>query len=280
MIRDDSFSPQPHVPTPGEDPGGAAVPENRPTPRWAEQTLYDSFESHPVTSEPVLDEEMLAPDGMTPLASEVPIDTGGGLHLGSVLRETLETIVLALLIFITVRAIVQNFKVEGSSMEPNLHTGQYLLVNKASYLTLNLTSLENYMPQLVRPAGEATVSPFGEPERGDVIVFRYPRDPRRDFIKRIIGVPGDTVVIREGRVVVNGQALAEPYLGEPTGYSREPTTVPPGFYYVLGDNRNNSSDSHVWGPVPRENIIGKAWLSYWPLSDWGLAPNFSVAAGN
>ncbi|MBI4497209.1 MAG: signal peptidase I [Chloroflexi bacterium] len=200
------------------------------------------------------------------------------MRLGSVLRETLETVLLALLIFVTVRSVVQNFKVEGSSMEPSLSSGQYLLVNKAAYVGIDLTFLQDALPLFDNTQVPTVVYPFGAPERGDVIVFRYPRNPDRDFIKRVIALPGDTVEIRGGRVLVNGAHLEEPYIIENTGYSKEPTVVPPDHYYVLGDNRNNSSDSHVWGPVPRENIIGKAWLSYWPLSDWGLAPNYPVAA--
>lgn len=197
----------------------------------------------------------------------------------AVFRETLETVLLALLIFVSVRAVIQNFKVEGSSMEPNLHSGQYLLVNKAAYFAVDLSGLglTALFPSDGK-GGEVVVHPFGAPNRGDVIVFRYPKDPRRDFIKRVIAVPGDTVEIRMGKVLVNGQMLNEPYIVENPAYSKEPQVVPADNYYVLGDNRNNSSDSHVWGPVPREFIIGKAWLSYWPLSEWGLAPNYTVAA--
>jgi signal peptidase I len=199
----------------------------------------------------------------------------------AVFRETLETVLLALLIFISVRAVVQNFKVEGSSMEPNLHSGQYLLVNKAAYFSIDPAALglSSFLPEAWRQSA-VTIYPFGAPSRGDVIVFRYPKDPRRDFIKRVIAVPGDTVEVRQGKVYVNGQVLHEPYIIENPAYSKELQVVPPGHFYVLGDNRNNSSDSHVWGPVPQEYIIGKAWLSYWPLSEWGLAPNYTVAAEN
>jgi signal peptidase I len=118
---------------------------------------------------------------------------------------------------------------------------------------------------------------FGTPERGDVIVFRSPNNPDRDFIKRVIGVPGDTVEIRSGAVYVNDEPLAEPYITGHTGCPCGPFVVAPGTYFVLGDHRNNSSDSRVIGAIPEESIIGKALFSYWPLSEVGLAPNHSVS---
>jgi len=195
----------------------------------------------------------------------------------SALREIVETILLALILFLAVRAVVQNFKVDGSSMEPSLHSGQYLLVNKAIYFSLETSKLKKWLPFLQDTFDRDTYV-LHPPERGDVVVFRFPRDPSRDFIKRIIAVPGDTVEIRSGRVYVNGVRLEEPYIIEGPTYSIDRVVIPEGNYFVLGDNRNNSSDSHVWGVVPRENIIGKAWISYWPMSDWGMVPNYSLAA--
>ena len=198
--------------------------------------------------------------------------------LRTALREILETVLLTLLIFLLVRTVVQNFKVEGQSMEPSLHSGQYLLVNKLAYLQIDPEAIERRVPILDLPFSQP-IDVFGEPKRGDVVVFRFPRDPSRDFIKRVIGVPGDTVEIRPQQVLVNGQIIDEPYLSDERyqpRYPAAPTVVPPGQYYVLGDNRNNSSDSHVWGLVPRDNIIGRAWLSYWPRSEWGWAPNYEL----
>ena len=192
--------------------------------------------------------------------------------------ELIQTLVLALILFFAVRGVAQNFRVEGSSMEPNLHNGQYLLVNKAVYFKLDLATLSKYIP-FVEAGDDPERFVFHGPSRGDVVVFRFPGDTRRDFIKRVIGVPGDTVEIRAGAVYVNGSVLRETYVlgGTPTDYERR--TVPPENYFVLGDNRMNSSDSRTWGFVPEGNIIGKASLSYWPLDNFGGVGNRSIDLG-
>ncbi len=174
------------------------------------------------------------------------------------MREIVETVVLALLIFSLIRVVIQNFRIEGYSMEPNLHQGQYLIVNKAVYRWLR------------------------DPQRGDIVVFEYPRAPDRDFIKRVIGLPGETIEVRDGSVYINGVPLDEPYLSKPTHGNVAQRTLGPGEYFVLGDNRDNSSDSRSWGPLPNENIIGKAWLSYWPPRLWGPIPDagYSFASSN
>ncbi|MFQ5880346.1 MAG: signal peptidase I [Dehalococcoidia bacterium] len=195
------------------------------------------------------------------------------------LREILETLILALLIFLAVRSVVQNFRVEGVSMDPSLENGQYIIVNKLAYARIDL-KIFNFLPFF--DAGSNSVKHiFGGPGRGDVVVFRSPQDRSTDFIKRIIGQPGDTVEIRDGTVFINGALLEEPYASGRTnchgGRQRcGPLTLGEGRYYVLGDNRTSSSDSRLWGPVPEGDIIGKAWFSYWPLSQLGLAPNHSV----
>ncbi len=195
----------------------------------------------------------------------------------SAIREVLETVVLTVLIFLLVRAVVQNFKVEGQSMEPTLYNGQYLLINKALYWQLDLQPLSDLLPQLVQSEGEK-VNLFRPPARGDVVVFRAPQSPDRDFIKRVIGLPGERVEIRDGRVLINGRTLNEPYISEPPRYEMPPLVVPDGSYFVLGDHRNNSSDSHVWGVVPRENIVGAAWISYWPPAKWGFVSAATLRA--
>jgi len=196
----------------------------------------------------------------------------------STLRDVLETLLLTLLIFLLVRAVVQNFRVEGRSMEPTLHSGQYLLINKAVYWSVDPHILGNVLAGETENAGEnGKFFVFGPPQRGDVVVFHYPRDPERDFIKRVIGVPGDTVEIHNGRVYVNDQIMIEEYTSAAPSYSYPRQVVPRGNYFVLGDNRNNSSDSHIWGLVPVENIVGKAWLSYWPPEEWGFLPDHDFA---
>src|SRR5690242_13610260 len=193
---------------------------------------------------------------------------GGGLAW-----ELLQTIVLTLAIFLGVRSVVQNFRVEGASMEPTLETGQYLLISKASYFHVDGTPLDRFLPTTHQGSTDYL---FGGPQRGDVVVFRAPTQPDKDFIKRVIGLPGDTVLIKNGTVIVNGQPLAEPYIHFPATYTYpfdgQAKPIPDGYYFVLGDNRPNSSDSHLGWNVPVDNFVGRAWVSYWPPTDWGLEP--------
>jgi signal peptidase I len=196
-------------------------------------------------------------------------------HLG---WELAQTLMLAALIFLAVRAMAQNFRVEGSSMEPGLHDGQYLLVNKAIYFKLNLEQLSKYLP-FIDPGDNPQRHLFRAPKRGDVVVFQFPGDPGRDFIKRVIATPGDSIEIRNGTVIVNGVALVEPYVTNLAHYDNELQIVPPGHYFVLGDNRSNSFDSHAWGPVAERYIIGQAMLSYWPMSELGGVGNRSINLG-
>jgi len=168
----------------------------------------------------------------------------------SLFREIVETLLLTVVIFVLVNAITGRFRIDGSSMEPNLHDGEYVIVNRVTYR--------------LQP-----------PQRGDVIVFQ--RDGSREFIKRVIGLPGETVEVRGGHVLVNGMALNESYIAQPNAYTMEPRKIGPNEYFVLGDNRNNSSDSHNWGTVALNTIDGKAWVIYWPLKDWGIVPHYSYA---
>ncbi|MCH7580741.1 MAG: signal peptidase I [Chloroflexi bacterium] len=199
--------------------------------------------------------------------------------LGRGLREIAETIILALLIFLMVRAVVQNFQVEGSSMNPTFESEWYVLVNKSLYWEINLDTVSKFIP-FVDPGDDPTRYIFRGPKRGDVIVFRSPTvpedAPERDFIKRIIGLPGETIEVHDCTVFIDGLPLDEPYIKEKPRYTFGPETIPPDHYFVLGDNRNNSSDSHSWGPLPKENLIGQAWLIYWPRSAFGLVDNTSV----
>ncbi len=208
-------------------------------------------------------------------------------------REVAETILLALLIFLAVRASFQNFRVEGASMMPSLTDGEYLIVNKLAYAQLDL-SIFDWVP--FYDSGDHSIRHlWSSPGRGDVIVFRSPTNTDRDFIKRIIGVPGDTVEIDAGKnqVKVNGNVIEEGYVQGTTTCSGGcgPWEVPPAdtpasfaqcasraCYFVMGDNRQNSSDSRLGWMVPEENIIGKALITYWRDGSPELkrAPNHSV----
>lgn len=153
--------------------------------------------------------------------------------------DTLETVLLALVLFFGINAVSARVRVENISMQPTLHAGEFVLVNKLAYK-------------------------LGKPQIGDIVVFHYPRDPKEDFIKRVIGLPNDTVTVNDGIVAVNGQPLDEPYISAPPAYTGS-WTVPPDSLFVLGDNRNQSSDSHSWGYVPLDYVVGKALVIYWPL---------------
>lgn len=181
------------------------------------------------------------------------------------LRDILETIILALIVFLLAREAIQNFQVEGSSMERTLTDAEFVLVNKLAYEEVNLGLFDVLVPG--RSNGDFL---FGGPSRGDVIVFRSPFDETRDFVKRVIGVPGDVVEVRDRTVFINGVGLAEDdYITAPPNYSAQPVTVPPEHYYVLGDNRNASQDSHIFGPIHEDSLVGKVIFRWFPLDRIG-----------
>ena len=166
------------------------------------------------------------------------------------LRDLLETLTLAVIIFLVVNTFTGRYEVQSISMEPTLHEGQYLIVSKIAYW-------------------------FHGPERGDIIVLDPPNGRSEiPYIKRVIGLPGERVEVRDGRVWVNNIALNEPYISGPPTYT-ESYVLGVEEYLVLGDNRNNSSDSHIWGVLPRDNIIGKSIFRYWPPEKWGLIPHYT-----
>ncbi len=182
------------------------------------------------------------------------------------LREILQTVLLTLILFAGLQGTIQNVRVDGFSMRPTLDENQYLLVNKLAYSQINLANLSRYIPFFDLGGEESYL--FDSPQKGDVVVFRFPVDPSRDFVKRVIAVPGDSVEIRDGNVLVNGTALKESYtLEAPRAISMSEQVMGTEEYFVLGDNRLQSNDSKNWGPVPLENIIGKVFVSYWPLSE-------------
>ena len=167
-------------------------------------------------------------------------------------REIIETALLTILLYVLINATLGRFRVEGQSMEPNFHENEYVLVDKISYQ-------------------------LWSPQRGDVVVFNYPRATEKDFIKRVIGLPGETVEVREGKVYINGTPLAEAYLNFPTNYGGL-WTLGPTEYFMMGDNRNNSSDSRAWGPLEKHYMVGRVIAIYWPFTMLGLVPRVSYAA--
>lgn len=177
------------------------------------------------------------------------------------LREVLETVVLSLIIFLLMRQVVQNYRIESQSMEPNFCEGQFILVNKLAYV-------------------------LGEPKRGDVVVFNNPSNQDEDYIKRIIGLPGDTLTIRNEQVFINGveeaNVIKEPYLRHqiPERDNIGPLVIEPDRLWVMGDNRPNSSDSRgSVGQLSQDLLVGKAWLRVWPFDRWGLVQHFALEPG-
>jgi signal peptidase I len=153
--------------------------------------------------------------------------------------EIFQTLILALIFYFIIDSFFPRVRVENISMKPTLEPGELLLVNKLAYK-------------------------IGNPQHGDVIIFHYPANPAEDYIKRLIGLPGDEVRVENGQVFINGQSMDEPYISAPPSY-RGTWEVPFDSFFVLGDNRNQSSDSHSWGFVPIENVVGKALIVYWPI---------------
>lgn len=177
------------------------------------------------------------------------------------LRENIEAIVIAVLLALFIRAfVVQAFKIPSGSMEPTLQVGDHILVNKFIY-------------GVRLPITNTTIIPVSEPERGDIIVFEYPVEPDKDFIKRVVGVPGDVVEIRNKKVYVNGKRVdnypvkhMEKNVLSGSVNKRDnfgPVTVPENAYFVLGDNRDHSYDSRFWGFVKEAAIKGEAFIIYW-----------------
>jgi len=191
-------------------------------------------------------------------------------------REILLVIIVALAIFMMVQSTMGHFQVNGSSMEPSLKNGEHILVNRAVYFHVNRGWASHIIP-FIKWRGD-TGYLFHPPNRGDIVILRPPKDSnfKEDLIKRVIAIPGDTVEIKNNVVYVNGQALKESYIKEPTRNNMTWQQIPAGSYFVMGDNRNNSNDSRYFGPVSSENIVGKPWAIVWPPSKWGLAPNHSV----
>ena len=192
--------------------------------------------------------ETFHPDEAGPETTEKEQGTSGLMNF---LVDVLETLILSVVLFVGINAISARIRVDGDSMEPSLHNGEFVVVNRLGYR-------------------------FGMPQHGDVIVFHFPRDPEQEYIKRVIGLPGDQIRVADGKVYLNDQPLDEPYIYARPAYTGS-WVVPDNQIFVLGDNRNASSDSHNWGMVPLEYVIGKAIFIYWPIQELGPIQHVTLA---
>lgn len=193
-------------------------------------------------------------------------------------KEYAAALIIALILALFIRTfVVQAFKIPSESMLQTLQVGDHLLVNKFIYgikipakLTLKHRKVGSWDIPVPSGLANITLIPVSNPKFQDIIVFEYPEDPSKDFIKRVIGLPGDTVELRDGVLWRNGEQMTEPYLAHlpPKSFGMHlsnfgPITVPEDKYFTMGDNRNNSHDSRYWGFVERGAILGKAWIIYW-----------------
>lgn len=184
--------------------------------------------------------------------NEVAQEVQEKVNWGRFAFDIIETLFLAVVLFVGINAVSARVRVDGFSMRPTLEDGEFVLVNKMSYR-------------------------FGEFSRGDIIVFHFPVNPAEDLVKRVIGLPGDHVLVQNNQVFVNGQLLNEPYIAQSPLYSGE-WTIADGNLFVLGDNRNNSNDSKDWGLLPEDKVVGKAILIYWPPPLWNVLEHTNIFA--
>jgi len=173
-------------------------------------------------------------------------------NLKRIVLDILETLILAVVLYFGINAVSVRVRVDGFSMNPTLQDGEYILVNRLAYK-------------------------IGNPVRGDIVVFSFPMDPRQDLIKRVIGLPGESISVQDGKVLINGLPLEEPYIAAPPIYN-DTWVVPEGQLFVLGDNRNESKDSHEWGFLPLGNVVGRAILIYWPPPQWQVIDHATEAS--
>jgi signal peptidase I len=173
-------------------------------------------------------------------------------NLKRIVLDILETLILAVVLYFGINAVSVRVRVDGFSMNPTLQDGEYILINRLAYK-------------------------LGDPVRGDIVVFRFPMDPNQDLIKRVIGLPGESITVQDGKVMIDGIPLEEPYIAAPPIYN-DTWVVPEGQLFVLGDNRNESKDSHEWGFLPLENVVGRAILIYWPPPEWQVITHVTEAS--
>jgi signal peptidase I len=200
----------------------------------------------PILETPVVTSEAIeSAEPVETTETNVPASPGWGRFF----LDVLETLLLSAVLFLAINALSARVRVDGFSMKPTLQDGEFVLVNRLAYR-------------------------MGVPQRGDIVVFHFPLDPAsQDLIKRVIGLSGDRITVTRGMVSVNGQPLTEPYIAAPPLYTGE-WVVPADSLFVLGDNRNDSSDSHSWGMLPLKEIVGKAIFIYWPFPEWKLIDHY------
>ena len=181
------------------------------------------------------------------------------------ISETIETILITLVVFIVLQTAIQNFQVQGSSMKPTLLPADRIVVNKIPTFRIPMGTIGDTLPWLLS-SDEKDHYLFGKHDRGSIVVFKSPDESGQDLVKRIIGIPGDTISINDGKVFVNGNLIEEPYVESQGSSKTSDLQVPNNHYFVLGDNRPWSNDSRHWvfSFVEESLIIGKAWMIYWP----------------
>jgi signal peptidase I len=248
-------------------------------PRWSREPAYQPDVSGQRTYPGVSEYEDPYPGNESPQEADQTEQSEDQRDGRATAWEIAETILLALLIFLMVRGVVINFRVDGNSMEPSLSHAEMLVINRRAYSSFDLNAVLSALPGVSRQ-GEDRRYIFNPPRRGDIVVFTPPGSSSDPYIKRIIGLPGETVDIRDGTVWVDGVALEENYVSSSTtwrGGNQSAIIVPEDEFFVLGDNRENSSDSRSFGTVPKDDIIGKSWIAYWPPGSIQVFPRPSYA---
>jgi len=259
--------------------------DNAPQRRVEDAALYDDTQddapAEPVTAPFTPDAVAVAlEDAALSGANAAVAPTSAprrGDQIVAALREMLETVIFALLVFLVVQAVSRNYMVQSISMQPTLYEGQYVVVNRLVYSNGRL--VQELKSRLGRwaPAARVLNSLFHPPERGDVLVFVPINNSKPDLIKRVIGIAGDKVELRQGTLYINDQPINEPYIRQAPGQNYGPVIVGENQLFVMGDNRGNSSDSRVFGMLPLSHVVGRAWLRYWPPRDWGFIQHHNLS---
>lgn len=216
-------------------------------------------------------EALTAPETSTPSRPSV------GQQILAALREMLETVIFALLVFLLVQSVSRNYRVQSISMQPTLFEGQQIVVNRVVYADGPVIEALRRAVSRYELGQRVFDAIFHAPRRGEVIVFVPINNGKPDLIKRVIGIEGDKIEIRQGKLYINDRPIEEPYVNPSSGQSFGPVIVGKGELFVMGDNRGNSSDSRVFGMLPVSHVVGQAWLRYWPPDAWGLIRHYDLS---